>query len=179
MKRELWREPRSRTRPSRGEAASCGPPCSGVPVAADTRPGAAAPGYLVCTQPCLLDPVVVRTSLSMGRPSASEKSLDSHLLPVLCSVRFRPEHGEQDASPPLPDLQSPPGSARRPCVCQRFRPRTQKARPFQQPPPHSCSSRLFLTVPRHHSASLTPSVLRIVRVSFLVFRTPSPAWSCY
>lgn len=33
--------------------------------------------------------------------------------------------------------------------CQRFRPGTQRARPFQQPHTHSCSSRLFLTVPRH------------------------------
>lgn len=129
----------------------------GVRLAADTRPGVAVIGSLVCTQPRLLDTVAVRMSLSIDSspgswPLALEKSLDFHLLHVLCSVHLRLEHEEQDISPLLPDLQSPHDSARRPrAFCQRFRPRTQRARPFQQPHTHSCS-RLFLTVPRHHSA---------------------------
>lgn len=129
----------------------------GVHLAADTRPGVAVTGCLVCTQPCLRDAVVVRTSLSVGsspgsRPLALKKSLDFHLLRVLCSVRLRPEHGEQDISPRYPTCSHHPTVREDRAFCQRFRPWTQKARPFQQPHTHSCSSRWFLTVPRHHSA---------------------------
>lgn len=79
----------------------------GVRSAADTRPGVAVTGSLVCTQPRLLDTVAVRTSLSIDSspgswPLALEKSLDFHLLHVLCSVHLRLEHEEQDISPRYP-----------------------------------------------------------------------------
>lgn len=79
----------------------------GVRSAADPRPGVAVTGSLVCTQPRLLDTVAVRTSLSIDSspgswPLAWEKSLDFHLLHVLCSVHLRLEHEEQDISPRYP-----------------------------------------------------------------------------
>ncbi|ELK34538.1 Solute carrier family 23 member 2 [Myotis davidii] len=79
----------------------------GVRSAADTGPGVAVTGSLVCTQPRLLDTVAVRTSLSIDSspgswPLALEKSLDFHLLHVLCSVHLRLEHEEQDISPRYP-----------------------------------------------------------------------------
>lgn len=129
----------------------------GVRSAADTRPGVAVTGSLVCTQPCLLDTVAVRTSLSI------DSSLGAGPWPwrrawiftccMCCALSTYDLNTKNRTSPPLPDLQSPHDSARRPhASCQRFRPGTQRARPFQQPHTHSCSSRLFLTVPRHHSA---------------------------
>lgn len=79
----------------------------GVRSAADPRPGVAVTGSLVCTQPRLLDTVAVRMSLSIGSspgswPLALEKSLDFHLLHVLCSVHLWLEHEEQDISPHYP-----------------------------------------------------------------------------